>query len=296
MNKVGTPAGQMRLQREARASKKDIDQQIKKKGKLTDNFICLPDPDNVYEWYYIIFGLEMEGFRGGFYLGKVKCPDTYPAKAPGITLQIENGRFHTTDSICMSISDLHPESWNPVWKVSQMVIGLLSFWLGDAEGTYGEMYDYNYSKEMSFVDHKIRMAKASRKQVLEHPMFKKIFEPYAAAIGIDKEIRDADIEGWAEHTLMIEQLELAKKSEDDDQAKMEEEEKAAAEEEARLQAEKEAAEAEELARVEAEKQAEPQKTKEEKQFEKIKKLGFSGFFYFLNEQLAKKNQNKVEAQ
>lgn len=210
MDKIGTPAGQMRLQREARAAKKDIDQQIKKTGKLRDNFICLPNPENPYEWYYIIFGLDLEGFRGGYYLGKVKCPDSYPAKAPGITQIFENGRFHTNESICMSISDLHPEQWNPVWKVSQMVIGLLSFWLGDAEGTYGEMYDYNYSKEMSFIDHKIKFAKATRKQVLEHEMFKKIFEPYASAIGIDKEPRDADYEGWAEHTLRMEKLEAAK--------------------------------------------------------------------------------------
>jgi hypothetical protein len=41
INKSNT--GQMRLQREARISKKDIDSQIKK-GKLSDNCICLPDP------------------------------------------------------------------------------------------------------------------------------------------------------------------------------------------------------------------------------------------------------------
>ena len=56
--KGGNKAGQMRLQREAKMAKKDYDAQIKKHGKIIDNFICLPDPENVYTWYFIIFGLE----------------------------------------------------------------------------------------------------------------------------------------------------------------------------------------------------------------------------------------------
>lgn len=47
----------MRLNREARMSRKEIDTQIKKHGKVTDTFICLPDPENVFEWYYVVFGL-----------------------------------------------------------------------------------------------------------------------------------------------------------------------------------------------------------------------------------------------
>lgn len=50
--------GQMRLQREAKAARKDYDSQIKKHGKITDNFICLPDPEDAYVWYYIVFGIS----------------------------------------------------------------------------------------------------------------------------------------------------------------------------------------------------------------------------------------------
>lgn len=61
-------------------AKKDIEAQIKKNGALTDNFICLPDPDDVYTWYYVVFGLnEPAEYTGGFYFGKVICPQTYPA-------------------------------------------------------------------------------------------------------------------------------------------------------------------------------------------------------------------------
>ena len=49
--------GQLRLQREAKMAKKDMDNQVKKTGKISDNFICLPDPEDVYTWYYVVFGL-----------------------------------------------------------------------------------------------------------------------------------------------------------------------------------------------------------------------------------------------
>merc|ERR1712159_800412 len=132
-------------------------------------------------------------------MGKIKCPPEYPAKAPHIILLHENGRFHTWDEgICLSISHYHPESWNPVWKVNQVVIGLTSFWQ-TTEGTYGGVYDHELQnlckKNESKSDCIIRLAKESREKVLKHPKWS-IFEPYAAAIGIDKV---PEIEGWAEH-------------------------------------------------------------------------------------------------
>jgi ubiquitin-conjugating enzyme E2 J2 len=106
----------------------------------------LPDPSNVYEWYYIVFGLEAP-YKGGYYIGKIKCKETYPATAPNITIYTDNGKFRTNklqpDGICLSISDFHQESWNPAWKVTQIVMGLVSFWL-DSEYTYGSVESYDY--------------------------------------------------------------------------------------------------------------------------------------------------------
>ena len=49
----------------------------------------------------------------------------------------ENGRFHiNNDGICLSISDFHTETWSPVWKINQVVMGLVSYWIGN-EYTYG---------------------------------------------------------------------------------------------------------------------------------------------------------------
>ena len=141
-------AGKMRLSREARAARKDIESAIKKDGKIKDSFICLPDPEDPYVWYYIVFDLDHKDFKGGYYMGKIVCPPDYPAKAPKVCLVTKNGMFHTwEDGICLSISSYHPESWNPVWKVNQIVIGLVSFWVADSEYTYGAVEEYEAKQE-----------------------------------------------------------------------------------------------------------------------------------------------------
>lgn len=164
----------MRLQREARTAKKDLDNQVKKKGKIEDNFICLPDPENPYVWYYVIYGLDFVGYKGGYYLGKIICPPEYPHKPPKITLITENGRFHTwKEGICLSISDYHPESWNMAWKVNQIVIGLVSFWVQNDVSTYGDVSSHDLRLEAgeTATDKRIQRAKESQKTVLAHEKF-----------------------------------------------------------------------------------------------------------------------------
>lgn len=38
-----------------------------------------------------------------------------------------SGRFAPNERICLSMSDYHPESWNPVWGVEKILLGLQSF-------------------------------------------------------------------------------------------------------------------------------------------------------------------------
>ena len=38
-----------------------------------------------------------------------------------------NGRFQTNTRLCLSISDFHPDTWNPAWSVATILTGLLSF-------------------------------------------------------------------------------------------------------------------------------------------------------------------------
>ena len=169
-------------------AKKDIESQIKK-GGLKENFICLPDPSDPYKWYYVVYGLEEpKEYKGGYYLGVITCPDTYPAKAPRIDILTENGRFRVkekSEGICLSISHHHPESWNPAWKVNQIVIGLISFWITN-EDTYGAFYDHEFKNQKDFTPSENRqiMAMESREHVLSHEKFIEIFGEYTEALGI----------------------------------------------------------------------------------------------------------------
>lgn len=40
-----------------------------------------------------------------------------------------NGRFKPNKRLCLSISDFHPDTWNPAWSVSTILTGLLSIML-----------------------------------------------------------------------------------------------------------------------------------------------------------------------
>ena len=62
--------GQKRIQKEYRdLSKNPI-----------ENIIILPNPDNFYEWHYVILGTE-KPYNSGFYYGILTLPNDYPYKA-----------------------------------------------------------------------------------------------------------------------------------------------------------------------------------------------------------------------
>jgi len=152
-------------------------------------------------------------------MGRIKCPEDYPAHAPNIKLMTENGRFLTWEKgICLSISDFHPESWNPAWKVSQIVIGLVSFWLTN-EYTYGAVENTNNERSIGF-------AIKSRERVLNDEKFKQIFAPYAKAIGIEEEYK---IPEWDEYLERMAKAEEAKRAEEERLRKIEEEKRIAEE-------------------------------------------------------------------
>ena len=91
------------------------------------NFVAAPDSKNIFEWHFLIFGLKDCPYEGGYYHGKILFPQEYPLKPPGIMMITPNGRFEQKKRICMSISDYHPESWNPIWKTETIITALISF-------------------------------------------------------------------------------------------------------------------------------------------------------------------------
>lgn len=57
------------------------------------------------------------------------------------------GRFRCNQKLCLSMSDFHPETWNPLWSVSAVLTGLLSFMLGSEE-TVGSIQTSTAQKRM----------------------------------------------------------------------------------------------------------------------------------------------------
>ena len=76
--------------------------------------------------------------RAGLYHGVLKFSPDYPFKPPSIMMLTRNGRFKTNTRLCLSMSDFHPESWNPMWSVASILSGLLSFML-DTTPTLGSV-------------------------------------------------------------------------------------------------------------------------------------------------------------
>lgn len=93
------------------------------------NIRALPRESNILEWHYVIEGTKGTPFEGGWYHGIVTFPKEYPYKPPSIQMVTPNGRFKTSTSLCLSMSDFHPESWNPLWSVGTILMGLHSFML-----------------------------------------------------------------------------------------------------------------------------------------------------------------------
>ena len=97
-----------------------------------------PKEENILEWHYVIEGSEGSAYEGGYYHGVVQFPKDFPMRPPSLLMITPNGRFKTNTRLCLSMSDFHPESWNPLWSTSTILLGLASFMLEEAV-TYGSI-------------------------------------------------------------------------------------------------------------------------------------------------------------
>ncbi|CCD22323.1 E2 ubiquitin-conjugating protein UBC6 NDAI_0A01650 [Naumovozyma dairenensis CBS 421] len=100
--------------------------------------LARPNEDNILEWHYIITGPPDTPYDGGQYHGTLTFPNDYPYKPPAIRMITPNGRFKENTRLCLSMSDYHPDTWNPGWSVSTILNGLLSFMTGN-EATTGSI-------------------------------------------------------------------------------------------------------------------------------------------------------------
>lgn len=102
-------------------------QAIQKSPITCPRIQTVPNESNILEWHYVIEGSEDTPYLGGYYHGKLIFPKEYPLKPPSVIMLTPSGRFKPNRRLCLSMSDFHPESWNPMWSVSTILTGLYSF-------------------------------------------------------------------------------------------------------------------------------------------------------------------------
>ncbi len=107
--------------------------------------VAEPLPSNLQEWHYVVTGPEGSPYAGGFYHGRLVFPAEFPFKPPSIYMSTPSGRFKTETRLCLSISDYHPDTWNPAWSVATILTGLLSFML-ERSPTLGSIETSDYEK------------------------------------------------------------------------------------------------------------------------------------------------------
>ncbi|XP_022666892.1 ubiquitin-conjugating enzyme E2 J2-like isoform X1 [Varroa jacobsoni] len=111
-------------------------------------YVCtIPVPDNILEWHYVVIGTPDTPYQGGFYHGKLVFPQEFPFKPPSIYMSTPNGRFKTNTRLCLSISDFHPETWNPTWSAGPILLGLQSF-MCENTPTLGSVESSDHEKRL----------------------------------------------------------------------------------------------------------------------------------------------------
>ncbi|KDP27930.1 hypothetical protein JCGZ_19010 [Jatropha curcas] len=124
---------------------KRILQEVKEmQSNPSDDFMSLPLEENIFEWQFAIRGPSDTEFEGGIYHGRIQLPAEYPFKPPSFMLLTPNGRFETQTKICLSISNHHPEHWQPSWSVRTALVALIAFMPTNPNGALGSL---DYKKE-----------------------------------------------------------------------------------------------------------------------------------------------------
>ncbi|CAX43062.1 ubiquitin-conjugating enzyme, putative [Candida dubliniensis CD36] len=128
--------------------------------------IAHPSEDNILEWHYVLTGPQDTPYEGGQYHGLLRFPSQYPFQPPSILMITPSGRFQPNTRICLSMSDYHPDTWNPAWSVSTILTGMLSFFTGE-ESTTGSI---NTS-----INHRKLLAIKSKKFNVDNDRFRREF-------------------------------------------------------------------------------------------------------------------------
>lgn len=129
-----------------------------------------PLEHNVLEWHFVLRCVQ-QPYSGGEYHGMLEFPAEYPMKPPRISVLTPSGRFEANVRLCLSMSDYHPETWNPSWSVETVLLGLQSF-MYEESNAIGSI-------ERPLVE-RIALAKASAAYNTKNAIYRELFGKGAA--------------------------------------------------------------------------------------------------------------------
>ena len=118
---------------------KRLMKEAKEINKPTAHFFAQPLEENLFEWHFTVRGPSDTPFAGGRYHGRIIFPPEYPMKPPSIIMLTQNGRFSVNTKLCLSISNFHPESWEPSWSIRTVLMAIIAYMPMHGEGSIGSL-------------------------------------------------------------------------------------------------------------------------------------------------------------
>ena len=139
-----------------------------------------PLESNILEWHFVLRASQYP-YAGGEYHGTLVFPKEYPMRPPRFKVMTPSGRFKPGARLCLSMSDYHPESWNPAWSVETCLVGLLSF-MYEESNAIGSINASARERE--------RLAKASHKYNRRDKVWCELFGDGAQVLAVDDDDDD----------------------------------------------------------------------------------------------------------
>jgi ubiquitin-conjugating enzyme E2 J2 len=123
-----------------RRLKRDLDRLLEQENP---QIAVRPSSNSMLEWHFVLHSLPADTvYGGGRYHGKLIFPERYPMAPPALIMVTPSGRLETNQRLCLSMTDFHPESWNPAWSIESILVGVISFMVDETDPkSYGALHE-----------------------------------------------------------------------------------------------------------------------------------------------------------
>jgi len=167
----------------SRVTEKRLRNELKdlKKNKLEFAQAVQDESDN-FLFYFLLRGDDDSDYKGGYYIGKIMLPHSFPENPGDFMMLTPNGRFTPDAKICLTNSAYHKENWTPSWTIKSMLIGFLSVFLSDAE------HGISHIKESPAVRRKY----AQKSVEFNLTKYNKIFKQFDQFVNPDGSLKSGD--------------------------------------------------------------------------------------------------------